>query len=207
MDKEISTSYGTIHARVEGSGPALLLFHGAHPDNDWQVWEHNVEALAAAGRTVHALDLVGYGAGAGGERPDHRAQARAVLELMDAEGLPSAALGGVSWGGMIALELALNAPSRVERLILVDSAGAGLYDEQELERIQVSTLVVWGEDDIVIPLAAAGVFGAALPRCRVEVIPDVTGQEGVPPWGGHHPQRFKPAEFNRIAVEFLREAD
>jgi len=207
MDKNIETSHGKIHAHIEGSGRALLLFHGAHPANDWRVWEHNIGPLAAAGHTVYALDLVGYGPTSGGERLDHRRQAEAVVELMDAEGLHTATVGGVSWGGLIALELALTVPERVERMILVDSAGAETYAENDLERIQASTLVVWGEDDIVIPLASAAVFGASLPRCRVEVIPGVTEQEGVPPWGGHHPMRFKPSEFNRIVTAFLSEPD
>lgn len=207
MDKQIETSSGTIHAHIEGSGPAILLFHGAHPANDWHVWEQNVAALAAAGLTVYALDLIGYGPGAGQERLDHQKQARAVLELMDAEGLDTITAGGVSWGGLIALELALVAPERVERLILVDSVGAGVYREESLEQIACPTLVVWGEDDSVIPLASAAFFGAAIPNCQVEVIADVTKQEGAPPWAGHHPMRFKPDEFNRIAGAFLSRVD
>jgi pimeloyl-ACP methyl ester carboxylesterase len=183
-----------------------MLFHGAHPANDWQVWENNVAELAAAGRTVYALDLVGYGQ-SGGQRLDHRQQAQAVLELMDAEGLDTITAAGVSWGGLIALELALTAPQRVERLILVDSVGAGVYSEESLERIACPTLVVWGEDDSVIPLASAAFFGAAIPNCRVEVIADVTLQEGAPPWAGHHPMRYKPDEFNRIARTFLAGTD
>jgi pimeloyl-ACP methyl ester carboxylesterase len=104
---------------------------------------------------------------------------------------------------LIALELALNAPEKVERLILVDSAGAGLVDEERLETLAHPTLVVWGEDDAVLPLANAAWFGAAIPRARVETIPDVTAGEGVPPWGGHHPMRFKPEAFNRIVLDFM----
>lgn len=203
MDRMIGTRLGSIHARVRGSGPAILLAHGSHPENSWRVWEHNVEELAGAGFTVYALDLIGYGE-SGGEMVDHQKQAQAIADLMDAEGLEVAVAGGVSWGGMIALELALNAPERVERLILVDSAGMGHYGEAQLEGIACPTLVVWGEDDSVIPLANAAWFGAAIPNCRVETIPGVTEQEGVPTWGGHHPMRFKPAEFNRIVTDFLR---
>ena len=93
---------------------------------------------------------------------------------------------------------------QVERLVLVDSAGAGYYSEEQLEAIACPTLVVWGEDDVVIPLANAAWFGAAIPHTRVELISHVTQQEGVPPWGGHHPMRFKPAEFNLIITDFLR---
>lgn len=204
MDKMIQTTRGLIHARVEGSGPAILLAHGAHPDNSWQVWEHNLAPLAKAGFSVYALDLLGYGS-SGGQRVDHKQQAQAVLELMDAEGLHTATLCGNSWGGMIALEVVLGHPERVDRLILVDSAGAGLYDEAQLESVACPTLVVWGEDDSIIPLANAAWFGTAIPHCRVETIPDVTQQPGAPPWAGHHPMRFRPDAFNDIVLKFLRE--
>lgn len=203
MDKLIATKHGTIHAHVDGAGPAVLLVHGYHPDNNWQVWEHNIAGLAAAGFTIYALDMIGYGRSSG-ERLDHVQQAAAILELMDAEGFQSATIGGVSWGGLIALQVALEAPDRVDRLILVDSAGAGHVTEEQLESITCQTLVVWGEDDSVIPLATAAWFGAAIPHSRVETIPDITIQPGVPAWGGHHPMRFKPQEFNEIVVDFLK---
>jgi len=203
MDKTIQTSLGKIHAHVEGSGPAIVLAHGYHPDSTWALWENNVAALAGAGYTVYALDLIGYGQ-SGGEQVNHEEQARALVELMDAEGMETAVVGGVSWGGMIALQVAMTAPERVAGLILVDSAGAGQIPEEELEGIDCPVLVVWGEDDSVIPLSNAAWFGAVLAQARVEVIADVTEQEGVPPWGGHHPMRYKAEEFNRIAVDFLR---
>ncbi|MCL7454214.1 MAG: alpha/beta fold hydrolase [Anaerolineae bacterium] len=202
MDKTIETGLGAIHAHVEGSGPAIILVHGYHPENTWRVWENNLAALAEMGFAVYALDLIGYGQ-SGGQQLDHTQQAQAILDLMDSEQLDTAILGGVSWGGLVALELALQAPERVSGLILVDSAGAGSIPEEELETIDCPTLVVWGEDDSVIPLANAAWFGAAIPTAQVETIPDVTAQEGVPEWGGHHPMRFKPAEFNQIVRRFL----
>jgi pimeloyl-ACP methyl ester carboxylesterase len=202
MDKAIKTVYGSIHAHLEGSGSPILLIHGYHPDSTWQLWEYNVPHLAKAGFAVYALDMLGYGASEG-DRVDYQQQATALLDLMDTEGLATVTVCGVSWGGMIALELALSAPDRVARIILVDSAGAGYFSEEDLESIASPTLVVWGEDDSVIPLANAAWFGAALPNCRVETIPGITEQDGVPPWGGHHPMHFKPAEFNRIVIDFL----
>jgi len=205
-DKRIETKQGPIHAHIAGTGPAILLAHGVHPSNNWQVWENNVTALASAGFTVYALDLVGYGESGGEttpERRDYPQQAQAILDLMDAEGLETAIVGGVSWGGMIALEMALTMPQRVDRLILVDSGGAGVFPEEDLAQITCPTLVVWGEDDTVLPPANAAFFGAAIPNSRVEVISGVTEQEGVPPWGGHHPMRFKPDEFNSIVTSFL----
>jgi pimeloyl-ACP methyl ester carboxylesterase len=204
MDKMIETEYGSIHAHIVGRGPAVLLLHGYDPANDWRVWEHNIQAMASAGLTAYALDLLGYGE-TGGERADHRQQAEALLDLMDAEQLKTATVGGVSWGGMVALELALRAPERIQRLILVDAAGVGRYSEEQMESITCPTLVVWGEDDAVIPVVNAAWFGAAIPNCRVETIAGVTEQEGVPHWGGHHPMRFKPDEFNEIVTRFLKD--
>lgn len=129
MDKLISTKQGTIHARVAGEGPAVLLVHGYHFDSSWREWEHNLQALAAAGFTIYALDMIGYGESAG-ERLGHTQQAAALLALMDAEGLQTATIGGVSWGGLVALQTALDAPERVERLILVNSAGVGQLTEE-----------------------------------------------------------------------------
>jgi pimeloyl-ACP methyl ester carboxylesterase len=202
MDKTIQTQFGAMHAHVRGKGAAIFLVHGHHPDNDWQVWEHNVEALADAGFRVYALDMVGYGRSEG-QRLNYKEQAQALLDVMEEESVVSAIVGGVSWGGLVALELALTAAERVECLILVDSAGAGQVTEEELETIGCPTLVVWGEDDSILPLAHAAWFGAAIPNAQVATIPDVTEQEGVPPWGGHHPMRFRPEEFNRIVVDFL----
>jgi pimeloyl-ACP methyl ester carboxylesterase len=202
MDKLISTQQGTIHAHVTGEGPAVLLVHGYYPANSWRVWEHNLRAIVLAGFTVYAVDMIGYGESPG-ERLDYAQQAAALLALMDAEGLQTATIGGVSWGGLVALQAALEAPERVERLILVDSAGAGQLAEEQLESITCQTLVVWGEDDSVLPLATAAWFGAAIPHSQVETIPDVTAQPGVPAWGGHHPMRFRPQEFNEIVVRFL----
>lgn len=202
MNQTIKTRFGAIYAHVQGQGAPLFLVHGYHPDNNWQVWEHNVEALADAGYRVYALDMIGYGRSEG-ERLDYKEQAQALLDVMEEEGIASVTIGGVSWGGLIALELALNAADRVKRLILVDSAGAGQVSEEQLETIECPTLVVWGEDDSVLPLANAAWFGAAIPHARVATIPDVTDQEGVPLWGGHHPMRFKPEPFNQIVIDFL----
>jgi len=203
MDKMIETRHGPIHARVEGEGPAVVLAHGSHPENSWRVWENNLAALSEAGFRAYALDLIGY-AESGGERVDQQLQAEAILDLLEAEGLAPATLGGVSWGGMVALEAALANPEAAARLVLVDSAGVGFFSEEQMESIGCPTLVVWGEDDTVLPLSNAAWFGATIPGSRVEVIDGVTDREGVPEWGGHHPMRFKPQQFDQILLEFLR---
>src|SRR5690242_10812069 len=49
-----------IEAEVRGDGPAVLLLHG-YPESR-AMWDEVAPVLAAAGRTVVAADLRGYGA-------------------------------------------------------------------------------------------------------------------------------------------------
>lgn len=202
-DRFFATREGRLHARVVGEGPAIILMHGLHPANDWRVWEHNLQAIAEAGYRAYALDLIGYGeSDHPADRPEAPRQAQAVLDLMRHEGLESAVFGGVSWGGAIALFLALTTPERVAGLILVDAA-AGRFRDEELARIQCPTLVVWGEDDHVIRVAEGRRLARAIPGAQLEVIPDVTKVPGAPDWAGHHPMRFRPEAFNAALKTFL----
>ncbi|MGQ9585188.1 MAG: alpha/beta fold hydrolase [Anaerolineae bacterium] len=201
-DRFFATREGCLHARVVGEGPAVILMHGIHPANDWRVWEHNLETIAQAGHRAYALDLIGYGeSDRPADRPEHPRQAQAILDLMRHEGLETATFGGVSWGGTIALTLALSAPERTARLILVDAASP--FSQKELGSIRCPTLIVWGEDDHVIPVESGHRLARAIPGARLEIIPDVTQVPGAPPWAGHHPMRFRPEAFNPILSKFL----
>lgn len=87
-------------------------------------WSAIIGPLAAAGRRVYAPDVPGYGES---DRPvlpystDY--YVGFVGDFMDALGLGHAGVMGLSMGGAIALGLALAQPSRVDRLVLVDSYG------------------------------------------------------------------------------------
>jgi 3-oxoadipate enol-lactonase len=50
---------------------------------------------------------------------------RALLAVCEALGLPRAVLGGTSWGGICAVHAALQAPGRVEALVLMNTPFAG----------------------------------------------------------------------------------
>lgn len=107
-----------------GDGPPLLLVHGLAARG--VVWRRVVPALAGHGLRVLVPDLPGHGR-SDGKR--HRATysprffARVLLDLADALGIDRFSVAGNSLGGVVAARLALAAPERVERLVLVDSAG------------------------------------------------------------------------------------
>lgn len=106
--------------------PPVMLVHG------WGAsafaWRETIEALAAAGWRVVAPDLRGHGFS---EKPDDPrlytsdAMAEHLLAIMDAAGVRRAPLVGHSLGAETSLGVALRAPERVSRLVLIAPVGLG----------------------------------------------------------------------------------
>ena len=105
-----------------GSGePAVLFVHGLAAQ--WRVWLANL-AVIAGHRRVIAPDLPGFGLSTPTTDPISVEGLAGVLDkLCDRLGLEKVVVVGNSLGGLIATELTLNHPERVERLVLVDAAG------------------------------------------------------------------------------------
>lgn len=112
-----------VHCLVAGhSGPAIVLLHGSALDAAGVSFGSAIPALATRCR-VFAPDLPGFGES--DPMPDGWgfAEYSAFLSpLLTELGLQRVSLVGLSMGGGIALGFALNAPERVERLVLIDSA-------------------------------------------------------------------------------------
>lgn len=103
----------------------VLLLHGFGASAIWQ-WPDQVEALAPT-RTVIVPDLLWFG----GSRPttaDYRLDAQvaamqALLDELAEHDIERVDVVGVSYGGLVAHELAVAEPERVRRLVMVDSPG------------------------------------------------------------------------------------
>jgi 2-hydroxymuconate-semialdehyde hydrolase len=110
---------------TEHRGTPLLMIHGSGPGvSAWANWRLALPELAKA-RRVLAPDMVGFG---DTDRPAGIAYTmdtwvRQALDLMDALDIPQADLVGNSFGGALALALAIRAPQRVRRLVLMGSVG------------------------------------------------------------------------------------
>ena len=66
--------------------------------------------------------------------------------------------------------------------------------DSRISALKAPTLLLWGEQDALTPLAMARVFQRLIPGSRLEVIPQC----------GHLPCLEKPAEFNQALLNFLR---
>jgi pimeloyl-ACP methyl ester carboxylesterase len=105
-----------------GSGPAVVLVHGLGANLTH--FEHVAPPLVAAGHRVCGLDMPGFGlSGKPRRHYSIRWLAGSVRALMDHLGIKTATMAGHSLGGLVSADLALHDPHRVERLILISSAG------------------------------------------------------------------------------------
>lgn len=110
-----------------GAGPPVVLLHAGVADR--RMWADLLAALAAAGYRAIAMDLPGYGdAPASGY-----AQWSAVLDTMDALDVERATLVGNSFGGAVALRVAVVAPARVAALALVSAPAPNVEPSADLE--------------------------------------------------------------------------
>lgn len=112
-------------------GKRLVLLHGA--GSTGAVWRRQIEHFAARHSPI-AFDWPGHGRSSGTEAlPSIAAYADCTLALLDRLGIERTVLVGTSMGGLVALDVALRAPARVEALILVSTAARVELSPQLLE--------------------------------------------------------------------------
>jgi len=189
----LTTPLGTVYGKAAGEpgNPVLLGIHGWSQRNGWHSWSPLLEPLAEAGFYAVSVDMPGWGQSmvAGTERVNGSAAAIAILDALQAD---QAILMGKSWGGGVAIHLALNYPERITHLILTAPAYQG--DLAALAQLQQPVLLVWAEDDPVIPISFAERVAAALPHCTLVTYPT----------GGHSAAMNNATDFAPCAVGFLR---
>jgi 2-hydroxymuconate-semialdehyde hydrolase len=108
-----------------GDGPPVMLLHGSGPGvTAWANWRLVIPRMSPSFRVI-APDIVGFGFT---ERPDGAVydmenwvgHAIGVLDALDIE---KCSIVGNSFGGALALALAVNHPARFDRIILMGATG------------------------------------------------------------------------------------
>jgi len=127
-----------------GQGEPLFLIHGSGPGvTAWANWRLVIPSLAENYRVI-APDMAGFGYT---ERVDGYNYTmdnwvQHAIDLMDALGIEKTHLVGNSFGGALAIALAIRYPQRVERLILMGAAGVDFELTPGLDQ-------VWGYEPSV----------------------------------------------------------
>jgi len=233
----------------------------------------NINALAQRHR-VYAIDLAGFGRSDKTHTLSSFSQgAQFVNDFMEVQHINKASLVGNSMGGGVTLQFAIQFPDRIEKMVLVDSAGLGkelhlllrlgsllligelltkpsrkgtvrflkacvydpamLTDElielvyqlvslpgaqksflsclrssvnflglragtvrsivDNLTTIATPTLIIWGKQDRILPIAHAYVAKEKIPNAKLHILDPC----------GHIPQMERPEDFNTLLLEFL----
>jgi pimeloyl-ACP methyl ester carboxylesterase len=117
---------GQIHYRTEGEGEPILLLHMAVASSD--EFTRVMHFLSGKYRVI-ALDCLGFGDSDPAPREyqiiDH---ARSVISFMDALHIKKTNVVGQFFGAEIAVELAVNWPKRINKLVL---AGAEFWEDSQ----------------------------------------------------------------------------
>jgi pimeloyl-ACP methyl ester carboxylesterase len=64
---------------------------------------------------------------------------------------------------------------------------------QQLDRIEVPTLIIWGKQDSILPVSLADVAATKIPYSRLHIFEKC----------GHWAQVEYPEKFNQLVLEFL----
>ena len=189
-----------------GAGIPLVLLHAGIADRT--MWAEQLRPIADAGYRVVAMDLPGFG-----ESPPAQEEApwSDVLQTMDALDIDRAALVGNSFGGAVALRVAVVAPERVAAIALVSAPPPDLEpspelqaaweaEESALERGDIEAAVGAVLDAWMLPDAPAALRDrvAAMQRRAIEVQMDAgETTEAQDPIEGH------PEALARVEIPAL----
>lgn len=118
---------GAFHTNVHdlGEGAPVLFIHGSGPGvSAWANWRLVLPVLAQTRRVI-APDMAGFGftERVSGAAYTMDAWVQQAIDLLDALDIEHADVVGNSFGGALALALAIRAPHRVRRLVLMGSVG------------------------------------------------------------------------------------
>lgn len=212
-------SEGTIEVRGGrlaihdfGAGPPVVLLHADIVDS-W-AWEPLTPFLLDAGYRVVAFDRRGFGDSTTEDIEfSHHADTIAVL---DAVGLGQAALVGNSVGGMVALDVALEASDRVAALVtigaIVPDHWPGMTPAEEALEAEMEAAETAGDPDAIADLdVRAWVDGPGQPSDRVptdirELVREMDRAINEPGRVRGQPQRRQPPpseQLERLAMPVL----
>jgi len=131
-------SYNTNY-HDQGEGFPLLLIHGSGPGvSAWANWRLVIPELSKFARVL-ALDMVGFGYS---DRPDGielnmKTWVKQTVDFLDALGIEQTDIVGNSFGGALAIAMAIEHPQRIRKVVLMGAMGVNFEISDGLD-------AVWG---------------------------------------------------------------
>ncbi len=186
---------------VSGEGPPLVLLHAGIADH--RMWDHQVDEFARRYRVIR-YDLRGFGKSDLPPGPfSMRDDLYRLLTMLDVD---RAHLVGVSMGGGIAVDFALDHPDMAGALVLVGASLGGRKPSDEYRRLSEATLAAVGGDEthrrVEAPLrmwvdGPSRTSDQVDPGVRARVKDMIVGNLGRP-WDKATPQPLDPPAIARL---------
>jgi len=131
-NQELQTDGATIHVRVGGQGPAVVLLHGFGDTGD--MWAPMAAELAHDHRVV-VPDLRGMGLSSHpADGYDKKTQAGDIRSVLTQLGIDHATVVGHDIGTMVAYAYAARYPDKTDRLVVMDAPVPGIPPWDEIVR-------------------------------------------------------------------------
>ena len=130
VGKTILAAEHKTNYHESGSGDPLFLLHGSGPGvSGWTNWSKTISSFDDKWRVI-VPDIAGFGFTEFKEdsKYDIKLWVNHLIGIMDALGIEKASFVGNSFGGAVAIGLALFEPSRVDKLILLGTP-AGEFEQ------------------------------------------------------------------------------
>ncbi|MDR6910729.1 pimeloyl-ACP methyl ester carboxylesterase [Rhodococcus fascians] len=135
--RDVDTELGVLRYHEAGDGPPLLLLHGSGPGvTGWRNYRGVLDDLASRFR-CYILEFPGFGVSdAGPSHPMVMAQ-QSVGLFLDALGVGPVDVVGNSMGGIVGINVAINEPHRVRRLVTIGGVGRPVLSSGPSEGIKL----------------------------------------------------------------------
>lgn len=171
----------------ERGGTTMLLLHGARYSSDTWRTLGTIDILTGAGYYVVALDLPGFGK----SQTVDVGKNELLVAVMDALAIDKAVVVSPSMSGGFSFPLVTRATDRVLGFVPVAPGGIDA-NYRALKKISVPALIVWGENDDIIPLEESDVLAAAITDSKRVILKGA----------GHPCYLDRPDEFHKELIAF-----
>lgn len=140
MKGYVAVNGAKLYYEVTGQGPALVLIHSGLADR--RMWDDQVDAFASRYQVIR-YDVRGFG---NSDSPTKEfSPSDDLYQLLDLLGIEKVSVLGLSMGGYIALDFAVEHPARVQALIPVAAGLSGFDYSPDLQQ-RISAIFAAGKD-------------------------------------------------------------